>query len=782
MEGSVVILAINSSTQDLKESIRSFKAAGVKNIMMFDSAKYGFVPVLDSSVRLFHTDEALVDAVEKAGGFVFVTRRMNAPRDFAKVVFVNGRKESDAYCLSGFKLMGPVDERLPNVEVEWWNRNPNAPRYLKNDSGNVEVDYFPDTGFLVHSSRFSELCKTGVLRVFDSNVRATMAFKDAGMRLVCMDSPWGRPVRLSVRNSGRKYLKPDERMAISKLIKNKTENCFDDTGVGNTMVTQCTADETAVSQSPPRGRTIVGLTSYPPREAGMLMVVDCISKQCDEMYVSLNEYEGDELERIRRILSKYENVHVDGYVGKDDLGCQNKFRRIGECRENDYFVSVDDDILYPSNYVEKMVSNLEEIGDDSFVSCHGWIMSFKNGRLDMDSPRKSHFIYSNGVTRFHRVHLCGCGVGICKPKKIGLTFDLFNKPKNSGDDELLAVWAHKNSIKLFVCPHEERWLRANSPVEHTNALWRNKESRARRMEWLHSEYIEEEENKPMVPNRERAFFRIVIPVYRSCETLRRALKSIKEQTFEGTVVAVVDDASPKDDADKNERSVSEILGDRGEFVHLNEHAYAGGARNKGMELFKDTSYTLFLDADDEFVSCNTLAELHSFIEDKGFPDVVMLPFIRDGRTDIIKRMSVVTSPKALAETPFVTPWSKCTKTSMEQPFDSGLRRSNDVSQHYRVADSVKTVVPYNKEVVRYNVDGETTMFGNSRESNEKSIKALSSLFSVAGILLSTKWKHEYVRKPIANQVLYILYKMIPSAITKYPGKDISNYIEISETK
>ncbi len=469
---NVVILAVNSSTQDLLASIRSFKAAGVRNIMMFDSAKYGFAPVLDASVKLFHTDKALLDEIKKLDGFVYITRRFNAPKDFVKIAFNDSRKETDAYGFTGYKLLKPVDERIPNVEVEWYNRKPNAPRYLKNDSGDVAVDFFPETGFMVHSSKMADLCKAGVLRVFDSHVTATMAFKEEGMRLVCMNSPWGRPVRLSTRNSGRKYLKADEILAIRKETKQA----------------QCTATNKKIevepeTVQPKAGKVIIGLASYPPRENGMLMTVRSLCDQCDMMYVALNGYQEAEVDRIRRKVQK-ENVVFTGYCGEDDLGCQNKFRAVDLCGEDDYFVTVDDDIFYPPDYVEKLLAGIDRNGYDTICGFHGNIFHKKDGKVVPDHKDKTILMYSGALEHDTEVNLLGMGVSVMKPKKIGVTFDLFKVEKNTGDDELVAMFAEQRGIKKIALRKGKNWLSAYIPSTHGYMLCKDEDNRRKRDELL----------------------------------------------------------------------------------------------------------------------------------------------------------------------------------------------------------------------------------------------------------------------------------------------------------
>ena len=500
-------------------------------------------------------------------------------------------------------------------------------------------------------------------------------------------------------------------------------------------------DRDACGGRPPRkGRTIVGLASYPARESGMLAVVAALSPQCDEMHVALNEYEGEALERVLGKLSKYPNVHAKAYVGEEDLGCQNKFRAVDLCGPDDYFLTVDDDLLYPCNYVDTAIDSIDRIGKESFVSFHGSRLK-RSGSAGVE---KQVILFGDTCHVDTRTHLAGTGAGICVPGKIGLSFDVFNKPKNTGDDELLAIWARDNSVKLFVAAHPKTWITVNRTVEKVDGLWRSDESMADRLGLLSvsGEWPNLEEWDAAHP-----FFTIIVPVHGS-KTLERALLSVAGQKFSSYVVSVCDDRSPEADADRNSRAVRSILGRKGVFSRTPAgRVFAGSARNVAMTAAPESEYTLFLDADDVFTYENMLGDLHKFILRNGMPDTVVLPFFHHSGRSTVQDAAQIDTPEKLSVWRYVAPWSKCIRTRVCPAFQENVRRANDVLQHLKTADSVATVVPFNKECVRYMMDGETTMYGYSGKNNSRSADAVGSILTVAGQILSEEWRHDYMRCP-----------------------------------
>lgn len=515
-----------------------------------------------------------------------------------------------------------------------------------------------------------------------------------------------------------------------------------------------------------RRRVIVGLASHPPREAGMLAVVRALSPQCDEMHVALNEYSGDRLAKVLDRLKVYKNVTARAYAGQDDLGSQNKFRAVGLCSGDDVFISVDDDIMYPPDYVEKTLKGLDRHGGRAIVSYHGSLLE----RNADGSVSKNVVQFRKTCPADTRVHMAGTGCGACVPAELGLGFDVFDMPKNTGDDELLAIWARDRRIPMVVLAHPENWLRVNEPVEHTGALWRNGGSYSARLRML-------ADSGPWPDlKRKRRFFRVIIPVYGS-GTLERALLSIAAQSMDDYAVVVCDDHSPEADAARNEATVARVLKDRGVFIRNHRARYAGGARNAAMDVGIESDYTLFLDADDVFVYSDFFKELRDFIVRRGSPDVVVLPFLHHSGRPTTSDTSAMTSPAALAGWRYPAPWTKCVRSSLCQRFQEGVRRSNDVLQHFRVADNVKSVIPFNKVAVKYMSDGETTMFGNTARVNCRSADAVGSILLVAGAILTEEWKHDYMRRAVAQCVRANVTRGYPEAV-RHLGGNLERYVKV----
>lgn len=358
--------------------------------------------------------------------------------------------KNEIRCISGQLFAGSTplgDKHL--LKVMEYDRRRNVSRYTKGDSGDIVIDVADMRGPVVMDLD----CLRSMLSFGDEWTRTIGGFQDAvdvlGVSVLCMD-----PIKHGVR--WHPGLIASEKKPTSIVMRGS----FGRGRRRNEMVAEAPSNRSG-------GRIIVAMASYPPRESGMLSVVRSLHGQCDKMFVALNGYSEENVERIRRIAG-FDNVEFIGYTGRDDLGCQNKFRAIDKCGPSDYLLTVDDDIVYPVDYVKNLVRRIDENGHDKIVSFHG-----KNVVEIPFGLKIVGYMYYDALARDTPAMAVGCGVCGCVPSKIGLSFSVFDKEKNTGDDLLMMKWAEETGVKMVVASHRAGWLRHNIAVERVNPLYRN---------------------------------------------------------------------------------------------------------------------------------------------------------------------------------------------------------------------------------------------------------------------------------------------------------------------
>lgn len=222
-------------------------------------------------------------------------------------------------------------------------------------------------------------------------------------------------------------------------------------------------------------------------------------------------------------------------------------------------------------------------------------------------------------------------------------------------------------------------------------------------------------------------FNVIIPVYNNAGTIKRAIDSVQNQTV-SCLLTVVDDCS----TDGSREMLTKIDGLRPIF--LKTKRFSGGARNEAMTLPTTSEYTLFLDADDEFIDPQFLQKLYDFIIENDYPDMVRLPYVKhyDG-TGHEKVVGVKEfnerSISDVAHSPRVAAWTKAVKTSMLQPFPENTLME-DVCQHLLQCDVVETVAWFPDPVVRWHINGQSTSHNGSPKWRSSAWRFIADLMDL----------------------------------------------------
>ena len=195
----------------------------------------------------------------------------------------------------------------------------------------------------------------------------------------------------------------------------------------------------------------------------MLRTVGELLPQCDRMYLYLNGY--DEVPAELLAVPGHEKLSIVLGNGKDapDKGSQGKFHWVGV--DDGYYLTVDDDIVYPQDYVESVVVGIERYARKAVVGYHGTIFKLAGGR-PTSLPRfmrdsRVLYRYDSAIPRDVAVHMLGNGVAGCHARTLGLTPDVCCGPLHSGDDEDLAVWAQAHGVPLVRLAGRNGWITAD---------------------------------------------------------------------------------------------------------------------------------------------------------------------------------------------------------------------------------------------------------------------------------------------------------------------------------
>lgn len=213
----------------------------------------------------------------------------------------------------------------------------------------------------------------------------------------------------------------------------------------------------------------INLATFPPRKEGLRRRLKEVAPQCDLLRVYLNGY--NEWPADVPLPSNCEYVLGDG-VHDIDRGSQGKMFWL-DSKADEYYLTIDDDILYPPDYAQKAVAGNDYFGGKAVTGFHGGKFRLNTTEIpEGTDPRKIRSLISYEAFEgfYQPAHLLGNGIMCCRPNVIGLNRDdCVRGPLHSGDDEDIAIWCQKNRVPCIVVPHMRLWLRADPDVYRVEA-------------------------------------------------------------------------------------------------------------------------------------------------------------------------------------------------------------------------------------------------------------------------------------------------------------------------
>lgn len=180
---------------------------------------------------------------------------------------------------------------------------------------------------------------------------------------------------------------------------------------------------------------------------------------------------------------------------------------------------------------------------------------------------------------------------------------------------------------------------------------------------------------------------VVIPCYRCCATIQRAVNSVAKQTIKPAEVILIDDAS-NDDTLTKLNDIAQQYPDWIKVISLSKNNGVASARNAGWEMAIQP-YIAFLDADDSWHP-NKLNIQYGYMHSN--PDVTLCGhqcvYLHDGDTspDIPKNLSAtnISGADLLFKNAFSTP-TVMLKRDIPFRFQEGKRYAEDLLLWQQIA-------------------------------------------------------------------------------------------------
>lgn len=216
-------------------------------------------------------------------------------------------------------------------------------------------------------------------------------------------------------------------------------------------------------------KVIAGMATTTSREDAMHEAIESLLPHVDAIAVYVND--GVDNLNAKRMSSLSDKVwFLDGPNHFGDLGDAGKFVMVtDEVRPNEhaYFISVDDDIVYPPTYVPYFASKIDEYMGEKIVGIHGKIIGGKVSSYYRDRNNITWYHHLKQLDHDKRVHLLGTGLmGFRLDIPLAMTIDDLRKQPRNAADIHMAVRAQEEGIGMVCIAHHAHFVSLSLYIDH----------------------------------------------------------------------------------------------------------------------------------------------------------------------------------------------------------------------------------------------------------------------------------------------------------------------------
>ncbi len=197
-------------------------------------------------------------------------------------------------------------------------------------------------------------------------------------------------------------------------------------------------------------KVVVNICSIPERVFSLEKTIKSLVHQVDKINIYLDGYV--DAPQFLSSISKFCNIT---FSGKDSsLRDNGKFMNLEE-DNNCYYFSVDDDIVYPPDYVAFMISKIEQYDRKAVIGVHGIILPEEPDRYFSRQRKVLHF--ESAVDRDILVNVLGTGTVAFHSRLLqGMKLGFFEKTGMA--DVFISIFCKKNMIPMIAVSRPSHWL------------------------------------------------------------------------------------------------------------------------------------------------------------------------------------------------------------------------------------------------------------------------------------------------------------------------------------
>lgn len=207
---------------------------------------------------------------------------------------------------------------------------------------------------------------------------------------------------------------------------------------------------------------VCGVATLVDRKDALRETVESILPQVDQLIVYQNGYK-----EIFDFLESDKICVISSLDTGVDMGDAGKFYRVGDFKDVYYF-SIDDDLVYPPNYVDCLLDVLAQHNDRVIACAHGRLCKPKVNSYYDDKIEVLHF--QKEVDRLTECHFGGTGVMAFSTGHVNVAFSIFKHPNMA--DVWMGLHAVTHNIPVLVAPHCANWIRQSDRFDVGTTIFR----------------------------------------------------------------------------------------------------------------------------------------------------------------------------------------------------------------------------------------------------------------------------------------------------------------------
>jgi glycosyltransferase involved in cell wall biosynthesis len=210
-----------------------------------------------------------------------------------------------------------------------------------------------------------------------------------------------------------------------------------------------------------KNKIVFSLAALQDRVESLKDTIKSINNQCDKIHIYCNEW--DSIPDF--LITNYKIIYYKSQEEAGNMGDVGKF--YGLQNETGYLFSIDDDLIYPINYVSEAIKGLLKYNYP--ISFHGKIFDTPPIKSYHKEGIIENFRCQNIVTEDRIVHIAGTGCFAYHTDMI--RFDIKDFQYINMSDILVSILTHKKGLKLIVLAHREGFIQESQKVDYEKSIY-----------------------------------------------------------------------------------------------------------------------------------------------------------------------------------------------------------------------------------------------------------------------------------------------------------------------